>query len=85
MAKNKQTKKTSTSENSQNYFVFGKKNYRLMVIGIAIIAVGFALMYGKEDIYDFRKTTLAPIVVIAGFVVEVFAILTKPEAENESN
>jgi hypothetical protein len=56
-----------------------------MLIGIAVIIIGFVLMYGKEDIYDFRKTTLAPIVVIAGFVIEVFAILKKPSSTDESN
>jgi hypothetical protein len=37
-------------------------------------------MYGKEDIYDFRKTTLAPIVVIAGFVIQIVAIMKKSKS-----
>ena len=59
-------------------FVFGKRNYTLMLIGIGVIVLGFALMFGTEDIYDFRKTTLAPLVVISGFVIEIFAIMAKP-------
>jgi hypothetical protein len=50
-----------------------------MLAGLFTIIIGFVLMYGKEDIYDFRKTTLAPIVVILGFVIEIFAIMKKPK------
>ena len=59
-----------------------------MFIGIAIIAVGFLLMSGggsddpnvfNDEIYNFRRIRLAPSLVIIGFVVEVYAILTKPE------
>lgn len=60
-------------------FVFGKENYTLMIVGIAVIFVGFALMVGSEDIFDFRKLTLAPIMVLIGFVIEIFAIMRKPK------
>ncbi len=59
-----------------------------MFIGIAIIAIGFLLMSGggsddpnvfNEEIYNFRRIRLAPALVIIGFAVEVYAILTKPE------
>ena len=69
-------------------FVFGRRNYKFMFIGIAIIAVGFLLMSGggrddpnvfNEEIYNFRRIRLAPALVIIGFAVEVYAILTKPE------
>ncbi|HNQ61485.1 MAG TPA: DUF3098 domain-containing protein [Bacteroidia bacterium] len=67
-------------------FPFGKENYIIMLIGIAVIFVGFALMAGggSEDpkvwdpsIFSFRRITLAPILVISGFVIEVYAILKK--------
>ncbi|MDC0579604.1 DUF3098 domain-containing protein [Bacteroidia bacterium] len=61
-----------------NQFVFGKSNYLWMLIGLLVIITGFVLMYGKEDIYDFRKITLAPVVVIIGFIIEIFAIMKKP-------
>ncbi len=83
MSKSKAKDKGNQASKPQFNFVFGKKNYQLMLIGLAVIVIGFVLMYGKEDIYDFRKTTLAPIVVIAGFVIEVFAILKKPNSTNE--
>jgi len=73
---------------SKKQFAFGKRNYMFMFIGIAIIALGFLLMSGggsndpnvfNEDIYNFRRIRLAPALVIIGFAVEVYAILTKPE------
>ena len=62
-------------------FVFGRENYFLMLIGIAVLAVGFALMHGPADgdIFEFRRVTLAPVLVIAGFIIEVFAIFKKPK------
>jgi hypothetical protein len=61
-------------------FVFSKENYTLMIASVAIVFIGFALMVGTEDIFDFRKLTLAPIVVLLGFVVGIFAIMRKPKA-----
>ena len=66
--------------------LFGKRNYKFMLIGILFIAVGFILMSGggsddpnifNEEIYSFRRIRLAPILVIIGFIIEVYAILTK--------
>lgn len=80
------------SENQNNSFYFGKKNYQLMLIGLALIIVGFLLMLGadantvdgkfnpnvwNENIFSFRRIRLAPLLVVAGFVVEVFAILKR--------
>lgn len=70
-------KNTQNTENNIE-FVFGKSNYRLLLISIAVVAAGFILMIGETDIYDFRKTVLAPVVVLSGFVVGFFAILKKP-------
>ena len=58
--------------------VFSKKNYQLLIISIAIVALGFILMMGKEgDIYDMRRTLLAPMTVLFGFAFGVYAILKK--------
>jgi hypothetical protein len=89
-AKNKKTavKTESKTNNTKAEFVFGNNNYMLMIIGFVVLVTGFILMYGgKEDIYSFRRITLAPIVVISGFVIEIFAILVKPKGNtvNESN
>lgn len=68
--------------------LFGKKNYKFMLIGIFFIALGFILMSGggsedpnifNEEIYSFRRIRLAPMLVILGFIIEVYAILTKPK------
>ena len=68
--------------------LFGKRNYKFMLIGIFFIALGFILMSGggSEDpnifnveIYSFRRIRLAPMLVILGFIIEVYAILTKPK------
>jgi hypothetical protein len=66
-------------ENAEKEFAFGKENYTLMIAGLVVIFIGFVLMYGTEDIFDFRKVTLAPIVVLSGFVIEIFAIIRRPK------
>jgi hypothetical protein len=69
-------------------FAFGKENYRLMLIGLAFIALGFILMIGggskdpnqfNPAIFDFQRLTLSPILILAGFVIEIFAIMKKPK------
>lgn len=62
-------------------FIFGKENYILMIAGVAIIILGFTLMAGKENILeDTTKVTVAPILILIGFVVEIFAIM-KPKKD----
>jgi membrane-bound ClpP family serine protease len=62
----------------------------LLIIGVVLIAIGFILMTGggsenpevfNPDIFSFRRITLAPILVLAGFVVEIFAIMIKPKED----
>ena len=74
--------------NKKNKLLFGKSNYRFMIIGLFFIAIGFILMSGggsddpnifNEEIYSFRRIRLAPILVVTGFIIEVYAILTKSE------
>lgn len=77
--------KTAPKEkpNSKVDMVFGKQNYILTALAFAVLIIGFVLMYGdKENIYSFRKITLAPIVVLIGFVIGIFAIMIKPKAGN---
>ncbi|SER37160.1 DUF3098 domain-containing protein [Pedobacter rhizosphaerae] len=71
-------KKTSPiSKDNHSDLVFTKKNYQLLIISMAIVVLGFILMMGTTDIYDFRKTLLAPLVVLAGFAFGIYAILKK--------
>ena len=73
--------------NKKNKLLFGKRNYKFMILGLIFIAVGFILMSGggrddpnifNEEIYNFRRIRLAPMLVVTGFIIEVYAILTKP-------
>jgi hypothetical protein len=76
MAKTENKKTEAPAKNVD--FVFGKENYKFLIIGVLTVLLGFILMSGTEDILDFRKITLAPIVVIAGFVIVTYGILKKP-------
>jgi Protein of unknown function (DUF3098) len=60
---------------------FGKKNYQLMVIGIATLIVGFTIMAIDKQThgFGFLGLTLGPLIVLAGFVLEIFAILHTPQ------
>ena len=48
-----------------------------MILGVVFIAIGFTLMSGTEDIFSTTKLTVAPILVMIGFVIEIFAIMRK--------
>lgn len=90
--KPKATTATAASKSSSPTapFIFDRTNYIIMIAGVIVILIGFALMSGgatqdpnvfpKEEIYSFRRITLAPIVIIAGFAIEIFAILKRPKA-----
>ena len=80
-------------EENISEFIFGKKNYKFMLIGIAFIALGFILMSGggsddpnvfNPEIYNWRRIRLAPALVLIGFGIEVYAILLKPESKEEN-
>lgn len=78
-------KKISTAGNS----LFGKENFKWMLIGLGVMALGFILMIGGKsadpkvfndsDVYSFTRITIAPILIIAGLLVEIFAIMKKPK------
>lgn len=71
-------------------FALGKENYKLMAIGFAVIVLGFILMAGggsddpnvfSDDIFNFRRITLAPIILFLGFGFEIYAIMKKPKED----
>ena len=78
-----------TNKNSK--FAFTKNNYILLGVGVLFIIIGFLLMIGggsdnplddtSEDIFSFRRITLAPICIIGGFIINIFAILYSPKGE----
>ena len=67
-------------------FLFDKVNYKILLIGLAVIALGFILMSGggsddpkvfKEDVFSFRRIRLAPTVVLIGFGITIYSIFKK--------
>ena len=74
---------------TQNSFLFDKTNYLLFALGLALIVLGFILMAGggsedpnvyNEALFNARRITWAPLLIVLGFVVEVFAILRRPKS-----
>ena len=92
----KRTTKSATSsswwsqpfKNSGEALLFGRENYMLMIGGLVLVIIGFALMSGgampdpdtwnDDIIYSFRRTVLAPFVVLMGLGVEIYAIFKRP-------
>lgn len=72
-----------------NQELFGKENYMWMGIGLAVLALGFFLMAGgksddpkvfdESEVYSATRITIAPILIIAGFIIEIVAIMKKPK------
>lgn len=69
-------------------FLFERINYKILLIGIAVIALGFILMSGggsddpkvfSEAIFNFRRIRLAPTTVLIGFGITIYAILKNPK------
>jgi hypothetical protein len=78
---------------SRNYKpLFGKENYRWMIIGLALILLGLLLMIGGKskdpnvfnpsDVYSFRRITIAPILILGGLVLEIVGIFKKSKAQH---
>ena len=82
----------NTPASREETVLFTKDNYKWMLIGLAVIALGMILMTGgkspdpnvflEDQIYGFRRISLAPILIIAGLVIEVYAIMKSPKAVN---
>jgi DUF3098 family protein len=73
-------------QENKSDFLFGKKNYTIMLIGLAFIVLGFILMAGggsdnpeifNEEIYNFKRIRLAPTLVLIGLGIEIYAIMAK--------
>ena len=90
----KQTKaKTATSPQKKTSVsmgqLFEKDNFKWMLIGGVVMAIGFLLMAGgrsedptvfnPKEVYGFRRITIAPIVILAGLAIEIYAIFRSPK------
>ena len=76
------------NEEQKHEFLFEKVNYKILLIGIGVIALGFLLMSGggsddpnvfNEEIFNFRRIRLAPTTVLIGFGITIYAILKNPK------
>jgi hypothetical protein len=86
--------RTSVPKNYSNAPLFGKDNYRWMLVGIALVALGLILMAGGKSpdpnvfdphqVYSVRRITVAPILILAGFVIEIFAIFRKDKPTTQA-
>jgi Protein of unknown function (DUF3098) len=84
-------KKKSTSR--QYTPLFGKENYRWMIIGMVVMALGLLLMAGGKskdpnvfnanEVYSFTRITIAPILILAGLALEIFAIFRKSKQSEQ--
>lgn len=84
--------KKRKEEIGSSEFIFYRKNYKFMLIGLAFIALGFILMAGggsddpnvfNPEIYSWRRIRLAPALVLIGFAIEVYAILLNPKHKKD--
>ncbi|MDR0724481.1 MAG: DUF3098 domain-containing protein [Prevotellaceae bacterium] len=92
MANKSKTVKSNKEETpAKAGFAIPKENYKLILIGLGIIVLGFILMVGggsddpnvfkEEELFSFRRISLSSILVIFGFVFEVYAIMKKPKSD----
>ncbi|MER3375511.1 MAG: DUF3098 domain-containing protein [Allomuricauda sp.] len=86
------SKKNKNVQKPTKEFMFQKRNYLFLFIGIAFIALGFILMSGggsddpevfNPDIYSFRRIRLAPTLVLIGLGIQVYAILLNPNKKKD--
>ncbi|MBS1946758.1 MAG: DUF3098 domain-containing protein [Bacteroidetes bacterium] len=89
----KDAKKTKAPKPGfDNAPIFNKDNYRWMLIGLVLVALGLLLMVGGKskdpnvfnpnEVYSFRRITLAPLLMLAGFAIEIFAIFKKTKSKD---
>jgi len=92
MAKNINTKSTGKKLQPEKAAkLFGKENFRIMIAGIIVMTIGFFLMAGGKsadptkfndnEIYSTTRITIAPILILTGFIIEIFAIMKRPKSE----
>lgn len=78
-----------------NHFGFQKENYKILLIGLAINIVGFILMIGgatedpnafsEEELFSSTRITIAPMLILLGYVVILYSIMKKPKGPEENN
>ena len=74
-------------------FALNTENYKLLIIGFIIIIIGFILMIGgksdnpdvfnAKELFSFRRIVLSPVIILFGFIFEIWAIMKKPKEKTE--
>ena len=86
------SKKNKTKEEPKKEFIFKRKNYIFLFVGLGLIALGFILMAGggsddpnvfNPEIYSFRRIRLAPTLILIGLGIQVYAILLNPDKKKK--
>lgn len=82
-------------ENNKPHFAFQPQNYRLLLIGLGINVLGFILMIGGgtdnpaefngDELFSPIRITLAPFLIVAGYVVMIYSIMRKPKNTTDSS
>ena len=80
------------ANDTKHDFAFNKQNFIYLIAGLVIVLVGYLLMMGGgtddptkffgDQIFSFRRITLAPMMVVAGYIVVLYAIMKKPPKED---
>ena len=87
MATNKPQNKTD----EEPRFAFNKQNYILVIVGLVFLAAGFLLLIGggsddptvfNDSLFNFQRLTLAPVLILAGYIIEIFAIMKLPKSKS---
>lgn len=96
MSTNKNQGKTNTAKQpaANQQFLFDKSNYMWMIGGVVLVILGFILMSGGkstdptkfnyDEIYSARRITIAPMLILIGFAIEIYAIMKKPAASGST-
>ena len=89
----KSTKTTYNAPKGNQTFLFDRSNYMWMIGGVVLILLGFILMSGGkspdphqfnyEEVYSARRITVAPLMILIGFAIEIYAIMKKPANAKE--
>jgi len=80
-------------EEKNKDYIFEKRNYQFLVIGLVVMAIGYLMMMGggsedpnvfNPDIFSTRRIVLAPAIIIIGFIIEIYAIMWRPGAKSSA-
>ena len=63
--------------------VFGRRNYMLLLVGLSVIVIGFALMRIENEVQGMISLYVAPLLILAGYLEIIYAIMAKPDTAGD--